>query len=168
MAAGQSPLSRSRSGLALRPWQLEVTTLARKVERMGPFFLFSPEDSAQLHLRSLPGEKTSLNEAGGGRLGGFALERPQRAVFFTPERESSWTSSSICSRVWNPAVREELCPLLAIFLDGGGTERRGGLCLFPWEDVCQRFPDLYPHTVSSAHFLNIFHSDRQDILYELM
>lgn len=42
-----------------------------------------------------------------------------------------------------------------------------GLCLLPSEDVCQRFPDLYPHTVSFAHFLNIFHLDRQDVLYEV-
>lgn len=33
---------------------------------MGRFFSSSPEDSTQLHLLSLPGEKTSLKEAGGG------------------------------------------------------------------------------------------------------
>lgn len=48
------------------------------------------------------------------------------------------------------------------FKSGG---RRRGLCLLPSEDVCQRFPDLYPHTAAPAHFLSIFHSDRQDMLY---
>lgn len=110
---------RNCSGLDVRPWQQEITTLARKVKQMGRFFRFSPEDSTQLHLLSLPGEKTSLREAGGERLGALGLDRPQRAGFFTRERESCWTSSSICSRVWTQGP-ESLA--LAAFLD-----REGGL-----------------------------------------
>lgn len=56
--------TRNCSGLDVRPWQQELTTLARKVKQMGRFFSFSPEDSTQLHLLPLPGERTSLE--GGG------------------------------------------------------------------------------------------------------
>lgn len=72
--------TRNCSGLDVRPWQQELTTLARKVKQMGRFFSFSPEDSTQLHLLPLPGEGTSL---GGAFVGIWTGQASKDSLLYT-------------------------------------------------------------------------------------
>lgn len=171
MAAGQSPLScwtqaagaqellwPGRSALAARHYNLGQESQAN-----GPILLIQPRGrhTAALSFTARREDKSERGGEGSSR-GAFGLDRPQRAVFFTPEREPSWTSNSICGRVWTSGNYAECLGRVA-FLDlTVRTAMRSGsfksicLCLFPSEDVCQRFLDLYPHAVSFAHFLSVF------------
>lgn len=180
MAAGQSPLScwtqAAGAQELLRPGSSALAArhynLGQESQANGPILLIQPRGrhTAALSLTARREDKSERGGEGSSR-GAFGLDRPQRALFFTPERESSWTSSSICGRVWTGAITQSPspgsplarvapleAPIRRAMRSGSfkSTKRHRGLCLFPSEDVCQRSPDLYPHTVSFAHFLNIF------------
>lgn len=128
---------------------------------MGRFFSFSPEDATQLHFPSLPGEKTSLKGEERGAVGGH-LDWTGLKEHFSLHQKGSHPGHpaqfAAVSGLGQLRVAPLEVPIRTAMRSGSfkSTKRRRGLCLFPSEDVCQRSPDLYPHTVSFAHFLNIF------------
>lgn len=86
---------------------------------MGRFFSFSPEDGTQLHLLSLPGEKTSLKEAGGGRWGGRLDWTGLKEQFSLHEKGSHPGHPAPFAAVFGLSDAESLAR--AAFLDGGGA-----------------------------------------------
>lgn len=94
---------------------------------MGRFFSFSPEDATQLHPLSLPGEKTSLKEAERGAVGGHLDWTGLKEQFSLHEkREPSWTSNSICGRVWASGNYPESLARVAFLERTDRTAMRSG------------------------------------------
>lgn len=102
MAAGQSPLScwtqaagaqeplwPGRSALAARAYNLGQESRAN-----GPILLIQARGHHTAAL-SFTASREDKSERGreGEQPGAFGLDRPQRTVFSTRERESSWTPS---------------------------------------------------------------------------
>ena len=89
---GQKRLEpRNCSGLDTRPWQLEITTLARKSHANGPILLLQPRGQ-HTAAPSFTARREDESERGGGG-GHLDWTNLKEQFFFTRERESSWTSN---------------------------------------------------------------------------
>lgn len=183
MAAGQSPLScwtqaagaqerlwPGRSALAARHYNLGQESQAN-----GPILLIQPRGRHTAAL-SFTARREDKSERGGegSSWGAFGLDRPQRALFFTPERESSWTSSSICGRVWLGAITQSISPGSPLWKSQSGRRcvqaplrapnAAAAFVCFPLR-MSVKGPLIFIHIprvllISST----FFHLDRQDIL----